>query len=156
MSRQPSLQDQESNSDGSAEGATLAQLVGRADLWFKKKLLAALESSDHKGFGSSDILMLANLDCGRTYPSEVARRIGVSRQAVYKLLRNLEQKEIVSLEQDSERKNSKVIVITSKGEAMIRDAIILLQGIEKELRDKIGEESVDRLRAVLELDWTDV
>ncbi|MGI9242141.1 MAG: MarR family winged helix-turn-helix transcriptional regulator [Verrucomicrobiales bacterium] len=155
MSRQPSLQDEGSNPGENAEGATLAQLIGRADLWFRKKLLAALESGDHKGIGSSDILMLANLNCGRTYPSEVARRIGISRQAVYKLLRNLEQQEIVSLEQDSERRNSKVIVITSKGEAMIRDAVILLQGIEEELRDKIGAESVDQLRAALELDWAD-
>jgi len=153
MERQPSLQEIESNSSQSFAGVTLAQLVGRADLWFRKKLIAALEESDHKGFGNSDILMLANLNCGRTYPSELARRIGVSRQAVYKMLKNLEKKRIVALETDSERRNSKVIVITPKGERMIRDAIALLKSIEENLRENLKPKSVDQLRSILELDW---
>lgn len=132
---------------------TLAQLVGLADLWFSKKLLAALEASDHKGYGKSDILMLANLDCGRTFPSELARRIGVSRQAVYKMLKNLEAKRIVALETDSERRNSKVIVITPEGERMIRDAMTLLRGIEQDLRGNLTPKAVDQLRAILEQDW---
>lgn len=153
MKRQPSLQKIESNTRCCPDGMTLAQLVGLADLWFSKKLLAALEASDHKGYGKSDILMLANLDCGRTFPSELARRIGVSRQAVYKMLKNLEAKRIVALETDSERRNSKVIVITPEGERMIRDAMTLLRGIEQDLRGNLTPKAVDQLRAILEQDW---
>ena len=132
---------------------TLAQLVGRADLWLKKKLLAALEAGDHQGLSHSDILMLANLNCGRTYPSEVARRIGVSRQAVYKMLKNLEEKETISLELDTERRNSKVIVITPKGEKLIGEAVGILKDIEDELRILLPAGSVDQLRTILEQDW---
>ena len=153
MKRQPSLQKLVSNSCSYPDGMTLAQLIGLADLWFSKKLLAALEASDHKGYGKSDILMLANLDCGRTFPSELARRIGVSRQAVYKMLKNLEAKGIVALETDSERRNSKVIVITPEGERMIRDAMTLLRGIEQKLRGNLTPKAVDQLRAILEQDW---
>ena len=153
MSRQPSLQEIGSNPSQCLDGMSLAQLVGRADLWFSKKLLAALEASDHKGFGNSDILMLANLNCVRTFPSELARRIGVSRQAVYKMLKNLEKKGIVALETDSERRNSKVIVITPEGERMIRDAMALLKGIEEELSENLTPKAVEQLRAILEMDW---
>lgn len=153
MKRQPSLQKLVSNSCSYPDSMTLAQLIGLADLWFSKKLLAALEASDHKGYGKSDILMLANLDCGRTFPSELARRIGVSRQAVYKMLKNLEAKGIVALETDSERRNSKVIVITPEGERMIRDAMALLRGIEQKLRGNLTPKAVDQLRAILEQDW---
>ncbi|NRA28521.1 MAG: winged helix-turn-helix transcriptional regulator [Opitutales bacterium] len=97
--------------------------------------------------------MLANLNCGRTYPSEVARRIGVTRQAVYKMLKNLEKKEIVSLELDTERRNSKTIVITPKGEELIRAAVGILKEIEGELQARLPPGSVEQLRAVLEQDW---
>jgi len=141
------------NPDENTEGLTLAQLIGRADLWFKKKLLVALEESDHEGLNSSDIFMLANLNCGRTYPSEIARRIGVSRQAVYKMLKNLELKKIITLEIDSERRNSKVIQITPKGEGLIHDAVGILYSIEDELRSVLPPESIEKLRNILELDW---
>jgi len=145
-----------SNSDESSDRLSLVQLISRADIWIKKKLLLALEGSDFDGLNNSDLLMLANLDCGRTYPSEVARRIGVSRQAVYKLLKNLESKGFVTLELDIERRNSKVIVITIEGEKLIGEALGILKEIEVELGESIGVKSVSDLRSVLELDWGDV
>ena len=153
MDCQSGLQDGEGEPVDSSGNLSLAQLVGRVDLWFKKKLIAALEASGQHGFNTSDILTLANLNCGRTYPSELARRIGVSRQAVYKLLKNLEKKEIVTLETDLERRNSKVIIITPKGELMIRGAVETLQAIETDLRGIISSKSVDQLRVILEKDW---
>jgi len=139
----------------SPDRPTLAQLVSQADLWLNKGLLAALEASDYTGFSRADILMLANLDCGTTYPSELARRIGVSRQAVYKLLKNLEQKGIVALEPDSERRNAKVIVITPAGERMIHTAVEILRGIESHLEERVGPERLRKLREILQMDWGD-
>lgn len=156
MSRQPSLQKKESKEVEGNKELTLAQLVGRADLWLKKKLLAALEAGNHHGLSQSDVLMLANLNCGRTYPSEVARRIGVTRQAVYKMLKNLEYKGIISLDLDTERRNSKVIVITPKGEELIRKAVEILEDIESELRAQLPPGSVDQLREILEQDWGEI
>ena len=72
MDCQSSLQDEEGEPADSSVNLSLAQLVGRVDLWFKKKLVAALEASGQHGFNTSDILTLANLNCGRTYPSELA------------------------------------------------------------------------------------
>ncbi|MEM6822645.1 MAG: MarR family winged helix-turn-helix transcriptional regulator [Verrucomicrobiota bacterium] len=155
MDCQPSLQEKASEKPESSGELTLAQLIGRADLWLKKKLLKALEQGNHQGLSQADVLMLANLNCGRTYPSEVARRIGVTRQAVYKMLKNLKQQGIISLEPDTERLNSKVIVITPKGETLIREAVEILKDIENELRALLPPESVDQLRAILEQNWGD-
>ncbi len=69
------------------------------------------------------------------------------------MLKNLEAKGIVALKTDSERKNSKVIVITPEGERMIRDAMALLKGIEQDLRKSLKPKAVNQLRAILELDW---
>ena len=156
MARQPSLQEKDPDEEKMDQKITLAQLVGRADLWLRKKLLVALEAGDHQGLSHSDVLMLANLNCGRTFPSEVARKIGVSRQAVYKMLKNLEQKEIISLKLDSERRNSKVIVFTPKGEKLIGEAVGILKDIEDELRMILLPGSVDQLRTILEQDWGEV
>jgi len=153
MSCQQGLQGEGGNTEGQEDKLTLVQLIGRADLWLKKKLLAELEVGEYKGLSNSDVLMLANLNCGRTYSSEIARRIGVSRQAVYKMLKNLEQKGIIALELDEERRNSKVIVITPKGEDFIHHAVAILDGVEDELRSILSPETVDQLRGRVKLSF---
>lgn len=142
-----------SDTESPSESTTLAQLIGRADLWFNKKLHEALKAKDYGEFNNSDFLMLANLNCGQTYPSELARRIGISRQAVYKLLKNLEKKEIVTLETDPAKGNSKIIIITPQGAQMIGEAVEVLKDIEKQLEATLGSTAINQLRCALEQDW---
>lgn len=117
--------------------------------------MAAFAETEYGNLSKADLQLLANLDCGETYASELARRMKVSRQAIGKLLKNLVADGYVSLETDPKRANTKVIVITDAGRQLVFDAIAELNRLEEELAKRIGESDARALRRALEADWGD-
>src|SRR6056297_3655123 len=107
----------------SADSLSLLQLLARGHAWFQEGLLAACRARGQETLGRAELRVLANLNCGPTYSSELARRLGVSRQAVGKLVKNLETEGLVVLETDPEQRNMKRIVITPEGEKWINEAV---------------------------------
>jgi DNA-binding MarR family transcriptional regulator len=132
---------------------TLYQLLAGAHAWFEKGLMDAFRKKKMPPLGKADLNLLANLNCGSTYSSELAKRLGVTRQAVTKLLRNLIELELVKLETVPERRNTKEIVITPKGQDIIMAAVDELNRLEKKLAKQIGKEKASALRDALECDW---
>jgi len=136
-----------------SDSISLLQLLERAHTWFEERLLMACRNSGQHSLGRADLRLLANLNCGTTYSSELARRLGVSRQAVGKLVKNLVKEELVRLETDPERRNMKRIVITPEGERWINEAVGELGRLECVLGERLGKERVAVLREVLEAGW---
>lgn len=133
---------------------TLFQLLGKAHAWFEKGLLEAFQKKDMPAMGKADLNLLANLNCGSTYSSELAKRLGVTRQAVTKLLHNLIDQDLVRLETVPQRRNTKEIVITPKGRDLIMAAVDELNRLETELAERIGLDNAKALRTALECDWS--
>lgn len=132
---------------------TLFQMLVTAQIWFEKVLTPFLqdEAGDHLGY--ADLKLLANLNCGTTYASELARRMGVSRQAVNKLTNNLVKAGLVTLETVPGKRNTKWIVITDCGGEIIQNIVAELNRLEAQLEARIGVNKVEALRNVLEADW---
>jgi len=139
--------------DNNAPKLTLFQMLVAAQSWFEKALMPFLEKEGESRLGYADLKLLAHLNCGTTYASELARRMGVSRQAVNKLTKNLVQSGLVRLEAVPGRRNAKWIVITDSGGKIIRDIVTELNRMEALLETRIGENEVAALRNALEADW---
>jgi DNA-binding MarR family transcriptional regulator len=131
----------------------LFQLMERAQSGLETALLEALSESSNIPLGRGDLKLLANLDCRTTYASELARRLNVSRQAVNRLLKNLIETNLVRLETDHARRNTKMIVITDEGAEVIRIAIDLLADFESRLKNAIGASNLKALKTSLQQDW---
>jgi len=131
----------------------VGQLLHRANAWFQTGLLNHLHQGVLAGVNLADLNLLAHLNCGTTYCSELARRLGVSRQAINRLLANLVKQRLVTLKTDADRRNQKVIVITAEGEEAIRTALEELERMEKELARRIGSSKAKALRDALTCDW---
>lgn len=101
----------------------------------------------------SHLVLFGNLDCGATHASQVAQRMQISRQAVSKTLQELQQLGFVVLEDDSGRRNRKVVVMTEYGKKLAMDARAELQSIENELGRELGIEDMAALRRALESGW---
>lgn len=99
------------------------------------------------------MMFLSNLDCGDTYASEVARRMGVSRQAVYRSTRELQRLKILKLETDAARKTQKIIRMTKHGQQVVLDARCCLDAIEAALGERIGARDFGALASILGKDW---
>lgn len=139
--------------DEGKAGLTLFQLLERGRAWFEPVLLKAFEGGPGANLNRADIHLLANLNCGPTYASELARRLGVTRQATTKLLKNLIAANLVRLEPDPARRNTKRIVITEAGKTAINHAIGELEQAERLLAQRIGRDHAKALGAALRMDW---
>ncbi len=132
---------------------TLFQLVDRAHTWFGHALRRSLEQRGGPALTLADLHLLANLDCGTTYASELARRLGVSRQAVNKLVHNLTSAGLLRLETVARQRNRKAIVITEEGTEWIRWLLTELDQMEAGLSQRLGATTAKQLRKALEADW---
>ena len=107
----------------------------------------------HADLTSAHLMFLSNLDCGDTHASEVARRMGVSRQAVYRSTRELQRLKVLRLEIDADRKTQKIIRMTKHGQQVVLDARSCLDTIEVALGQRIGSRDLVKLAAILGKDW---
>lgn len=131
----------------------LGQLLLNAHQWVSLSVSHLMSERGHAKLAPAHIAFLANLDCGATHASAVARRMGVSRQAVYRTTRELQVLGILVLEDDSERGNQKIIRMTPHGNQVINDARSCLVEVEATLRNRIGARDFDRLFAILKEPW---
>ena len=84
---------------------------------------------------------------------ELATRVGVSRQAVHKTVRELAELGLVTLRADPSNQSAKLVTLTETSLANIDATIDAFEDIEDELASRIGESLVDNLRLALAYEW---
>ena len=99
------------------------------------------------------LVLFGNLDCGATHAAQIAQRMGVSRQAISKTMREVQARGLVRLEDAPGQRNRKQVVMTARGMALATAARRELAAIEVELAARIGPEAATALRAALEKGW---
>jgi len=124
-----------------------------ANQWFSQNLLSLMHARGHTQLSSGHLSFFACLDCGITHASAAARRLGISRQAVYKTTKELQALGILELQEAPDDGRQKVIAMKPLGETIALDARSCLKEIEVHLRDKIGSERLEHLKHSLTEDW---
>lgn len=137
----------------SNQAAPLGQLLLVAFRWFDEQLLVMLAKEGWPHLSPSQSLVFAYLDVEGTRLSELARRIGVSRQAVHRTVKELVALDLIELTIDPDNKSAKLVKPTKLGQKNIQAALSTFQRLEQTLGDHIGHADVAKLRAVLEKDW---
>ncbi|MEQ8801686.1 MAG: MarR family winged helix-turn-helix transcriptional regulator [Haliea sp.] len=124
-----------------------------ADQWLSSSLLHLMRARGHKDLTGAHLAFFAFLECGLTHASDVARRMGISRQAVYKVTRDLERIGVLRLEEDPTDRRQKLILMTARGDRVALDARASLAEIEARIEERIGPVRLDQLRGALARDW---
>lgn len=75
----------------------------------------------------------------------LARRLGQTRQATSELVRGLVRHDLLELGNNPDRRGGRLVVLTDRGRAMVRDAGRLLSDLET----AVGADRVQALRALL-------
>jgi DNA-binding MarR family transcriptional regulator len=83
--------------------------------------------------------------------SELARLMGVSRQAIHLAVQRLIKMQILALEPVPQDKREKFVVITPHGHDAIALAEKQIRNMEVELAEVIGAEGVETLRATVQV-----
>jgi len=129
----------------------LMQLLLNYYDWFDASLQNSLAASGETAFSKAQSAVFVNLAEGRNTAVDIARHLGVSKQAVNKTVNELVERGFLTLVVDAEDKRSKRILPTRAGLEKGRQAARALYELEQELARRIGKEQARALRDILEL-----
>ncbi len=87
----------------------------------------------------------------RARPTELAARVGLSKQALNPLLNELETMGYLRRVQDDGDRRGRVVDLTPRGMAMVRALRETLEAIEARLCERVGEEAYTQFLQVLDL-----
>ncbi|UQA92353.1 MarR family winged helix-turn-helix transcriptional regulator [Streptomyces halobius] len=131
----------------------LPQLLGDARRWFEEGLLAALEADGATPVSPTQVQLFAVLDDQGTTVSELARRMGVTRQTAHQAVHGLVAAGLLEQVPHPASARQRLIRRTQEGEHAHRRAGLILERLEEQLAGRIGQDRVDALRTTLEARW---
>ena len=133
----------------------LAQLFMRAFYWADEGLQNALKKQGWPGITRAQSLVFVNISEGVTRPSEIASRVGVTRQAIHQTINEMVELGYLSLQPDPTDRRAKVVVYTEQGKEVGGATVSALREIESSLSNRIGNQRVVALREALAQEWGD-
>ncbi|GGZ24046.1 MarR family winged helix-turn-helix transcriptional regulator [Streptomyces nitrosporeus] len=127
-------------------------LLGEARRWFDDALLAGLRAAGEQPITATQAAVFAALDADGASISELARRMGVTRQTAHQAVHSLIGMGLLEQTPDPASARSSVVRRTEQGARTHRRAEAMLARAEEILAERIGPGARD-LRAVLSRPW---
>ena len=131
----------------------LIALLLKRMYWFQD---AALDSFAVNGLATvtrAQSMVISTIASGQQRASDIARHLGVSRQAIGQILADLEKKGFIDLTTDPADKRSRIATLkkgfAEEGAGYPR----LFEALEQELARRIGTRRLANLRDALEAEW---
>jgi DNA-binding MarR family transcriptional regulator len=98
-------------------------------------------------------MVMTNVVAGVTRPSDIARNLGVSRQAIHVTIGQMVEIGLLELVDDPADRRSKIAAISAKGGLMRQSAQEAMRLLGLQLRRRIGDAHVESLKTILAADW---
>jgi DNA-binding MarR family transcriptional regulator len=127
----------------------LLRLLFRATHSMNAEMARRIRAAGHPEFQPTFTSLLAHVDTEGTAISELARRIGTSRQAVSQLAQSVEAAGLVERLPHPEDGRSIIVRHTDAGRQILLDALDVMSGIEDDYAGLIGAADVAELRRLL-------
>lgn len=122
--------------------------------WMDESLQNQLKAAGLPQASRSQSLLMTNIADGVTRPAELARRLGISRQAIQQLLADMQERGLIELVPDPKDKRAKIVRYSMHGRDFGKSVMRALERIDVELELRIGAQSLQELRQVLvDRDW---
>jgi DNA-binding MarR family transcriptional regulator len=135
-----------------ARGLLMINLVS-AVYWFDEALQAGLDARGWSSVTRSQSLILANLATGVNRAVNLARNLGVSRQAMSQMLAEMEERGLITVAPDPNDKRARVVSFSAQSAGVRDDAIMILKVLEATLATRIGAQRFNALKDAVAADW---
>ena len=129
----------------------VGRLLNNAVSRFESRVLELMSQSGHPQARISHISLTRNLDLQGTRVSELARRAGMTKQAMGELVSQCVALRLVVASVDPSDKRARVVQFTPEGLQWLEAFRKAVDRAEREMRDEIGAMSMDVLRGALAL-----
>lgn len=111
---------------------------------FNELILEELEKDGFTGLSSSLITIFPYIkEYENISISNLAKKLGYTRQAMHKNLKKLEELEFITFSQEKNKKE-KTVLLTLKSENLITIANNYIQNIQEEIENLVGQEELNR------------
>lgn len=121
--------------------------------WFDSGLQSYLRARGWPTLTHSQSMVMMNVTTGATRPVEIARNLGISRQAVHVTLSQIAELGMIRFTDDPSDKRSKIVVLTEMGEPMRRDAQAAVTIMTRHLAKRIGQPQLAGLISACGVNW---
>jgi DNA-binding MarR family transcriptional regulator len=122
-------------------------------VWFDEGLQNYLRHNGWRDVRRPQSMVMMAVVFGITRPSEIARILGVSRQAVHTTISAMVDFGLVELTDDPDDRRSKIVTISPRGLEMSDHARKATSLMTQELGRRIGEQNLQALSSALAADW---
>lgn len=126
----------------------------RAFYWFDEGLQTRMSERGWERLPRGQSLALLNIAMGINRPADLARSLGITRQAVAQIIQELRAKELVTLAPDPHDRRAQIVDFSEQFVKHRDDATAILAELEQVMASRIGLRRFKSLRAALGSDWT--
>lgn len=141
---------------GTAHQEMLLRKLLHAFCWVDDGLQAHMLRETGISLPRAQSMMMACIDDGVTRQSDMARHLGVSKQAVQQSLKALVAKGLVTVVPDPDNGRQKIVTLTGRGREMREIAVDGVRRLEAALEQRIGARRLKALHEALDVDWGSV
>lgn len=123
--------------------------------WLDEGLQARLHDHGWPDVNRPQSMVMTNIVSGIVRPSDIARNLGVSRQAIHSTINQMVALGMVQLDVDPADRRHMIVSLTELGARMRKDAQRSMDALTEQIAAKLGQDKFDALLAALEADWGD-
>lgn len=121
--------------------------------WLDEGLQARLHDHGWPDVNRPQSMVMTNIVSGVVRPSDIARNLGISRQAIHSTINQMVKLGIVQLDVDPGDRRHMIVSLTDLGARMRKDAQRSMDALTAQIAARLGQDKFDALLAALEADW---
>jgi DNA-binding MarR family transcriptional regulator len=118
----------------------LGDRLAAAGRTFNERLIRELQAAGYPEIRAAHSAVMPNLDPGGSRIVDLAARAGMTKQSMGELVDDLEAKGYVERRPDPADGRARIVVLTDKGRQQARAALRIITDMEREHRQRLGEE----------------
>ncbi|TAK97949.1 MAG: MarR family transcriptional regulator [Rhodospirillaceae bacterium] len=124
-----------------------------ATYWFDDAFQLSLEASGLERTTRAESFVIVNIAAGERRAIQIAQNLGVSRQAISQIIKDMERRGIIVSHQDPNDGRARVVSFSKSFEEHGDICSKIVTGIVRELEQRLGKVAIDRFRSTLAADW---
>lgn len=121
--------------------------------WLDDGLQARLSAKGWPDVSRPQSMVMMNIVGGIVRPSDIARNMGISRQAVHNTINQMVKMDMVKLSPDPDDRRHMLVSLTATGELMRKDAQRSMDDLGEQLLQNLGADRFNLLVDILQGDW---
>lgn len=135
------------------EDLNLIDLISEKHLVLRKKAEEVWRQVGGTEVSHTEAHLLARINQKSIAIAKAAKALNISRQAMHKCAKQLEMRGYIQFVYQNGNTRDKFMILTDLGKAYCKESDTLKEKLEQEITERIGQKSVDILKAYLKKDW---